>query len=88
MTGSNSSENTHFHVALVDASGNALLRKDGDDSNPFPGSLHKREFSTATVPNSKSYSGQDTLVAVRDISDAGRAMKMHISVSQSSATKA
>jgi hypothetical protein len=64
----------------MNASGAAKLQGDGDDTNPFPGQLGKREFLGATMPSSKSYSGQDTFVAVRDISDPGRAMKMNVAV--------
>ena len=64
----------------MNADGAAKLNGDGDATNPFPGTLNKREFTATTVPNSKSYAGQDTFVSVRNISDAGRTMKMRISV--------
>ena len=58
----------------------AKMISDGDDSNPFPGRLGKREFSAITSPNSKSFGGQNTFVSVRNITDAGRTMKMDIAV--------
>ena len=64
----------------MNADGAAKLRGDGDDTNPFPGTLDKRDFTATTLPNSKSYAGQDTFVSVRKISDAGRTMKMEIAV--------
>jgi immune inhibitor A len=87
MTGSNTSDKAHYHLALVDAGGNALLNGRGDANNPFPGNLKRRDFTSATIPNSKSYAGQDTFVSVTNISDPGRGMKMHISVSQGRASK-
>jgi immune inhibitor A len=70
----------HYKVALMNADGAAKLKADGDDTNPFPGKLRKREFTATTSPNSKSYAGQDTFVSVRNISDAGRTMRMNIAV--------
>ena len=64
----------------MNADGAAKLNGVGDATNPFPGTLNKREFTATTLPNSKSYTGQDTFVTVRNISNAGRAMKMQISV--------
>lgn len=81
MTGSNDSRNSHFHLKLVDANGLDLLVNDWDGS-PFPGTAMKRDFTPLTTPNSKSFAGLDTFVSVSNISDAGRAMKMRVSVSQ------
>jgi immune inhibitor A len=76
----NSDSLPHYKVALMNADGASRLNGDGDDTNPFPGRLGKRNFTGSTFPNSRSYAGQDTFVAVRNISDAGRAMKMDIAV--------
>ena len=64
----------------MNADGATKLNWDGDATNPFPGELGKREFTATTSPNSKSYAGQDTFISVRNISDAGRTMKMDIMV--------
>ena len=64
----------------MNADGAAKLSGDGDDTNPFPGTLDNRDFTATTLPNSKSYAGQDTFVSVRKISDASRTMKMEIAV--------
>jgi immune inhibitor A len=85
-SGSNDSKNNpHYRVALMNANGQATLGGPGDRgdaSNVFPGTANKREFSVATNPTSRSYAGQDTFVAVKNISGPGRTMRMDISVSQ------
>ena len=79
----NSDKLPHYKVALMNADGAAKLNGDGDDTNPFPGKLDKREFTVSSHPNSRSYAGQDTFVSVRNISIAGRTMRMNIAVQSS-----
>lgn len=85
-SGSNNSKNNpHYRVALINAGGQASMGGPGgrgDSSNVFPGTTNKKEFSVATNPTSRSYAGQDTFVAVKNISGAGRTMRMDVSVSQ------
>lgn len=78
--GSNNSANGRYHLALIDAGGKQWLSGDGDATNAFPGTLKNRDFTASTTPNSKSYALRDTFVAVRNISDAGKEMRMSISV--------
>ena len=68
-------------MALKSANGDdKIISGIGDASNPFPGTLGKRDFTPVTTPNSNSYAGQESWVYVRDISDAGPTMKMGIAV--------
>lgn len=78
----NSDEN-HYKVALMQADGQRDLELDrnrGDDGDPFPGTAGAKTFSVASTPNSKSYAGQDTCVAVRAISASGPTMTAKVSV--------
>lgn len=81
VEGSNDDNQPHYRVALMSADGQAKMKTRGDENNPFPGKLGKREFTGTSTPNSHSYAGQDTFVSVKNISDAGRAMKVSIAVS-------
>lgn len=80
MADNDSAKGTHGKVTLMDASGQPQLVNQGDASNPFPGTLGNRSFAGTTAPNSHLFAGSDTAIAVNNISDAGRTMKMDISV--------
>ncbi|GAB4026879.1 M6 family metalloprotease domain-containing protein [Spirosoma koreense] len=73
-------ENTneaHYKVALMQADGNRDLELDhnrGDGGDVFPGTGNKRTFSGSSTPNSNSYAGSGTCVAVTNISDSGPTM--------------
>jgi len=74
----------HYGVALVQADGNWSLEKalsHGDAGDPYPGSSNNTEFTPLTTPNSDSYSGANTLVAVSDISASGDTMTADFVVS-------
>ena len=63
---SNSNEN-HPLVKIMQADGLQDLEKKknfGDARDPFPGSTRKVTFNATSNPNSKSYSGRDTYVAL------------------------
>src|SRR3954447_2279326 len=79
---SNEDEN-HYLVALMQADGSRDLEQDlnrGDGGDPYPGYLDKRSFTAGSDPASTGYSGQDSLVAVTDISDSGDTMTVTASV--------
>ena len=79
---SNEDEN-HYLVALMQADGSRDLENDvnrGDGGDPYPGYLDNRSFDATSSPASTGYSGQDSLVAVTDISDSGDTMTVTVSV--------
>ena len=52
----------------------------GDGSNPYPGSAKNRSFTPNSLPNSDSYSGQDSFVCISHISNCAPSMTMNVSV--------
>lgn len=79
---SNSDEN-HPKVALEQADGkrDLELRKNrGDGGDPYPGSSGNRGFDDKSTPNSKSYAGAATCVAITEISPPGSTMTARLSV--------
>jgi immune inhibitor A len=80
--GDNTNEN-HYKVGLVQADGKRQLelkQNRGDGGDPYPGSTANKTFSATSTPNSKSYLGQDTCVAVTNISASGAVMTATVSV--------
>lgn len=80
---SNADEN-HYKVGLVQADGLRNLEQGdnrGDAGDPFPGSGHVTTVDGSTTPNTKSYAGVDTCVAVTAISASGAAMTADVRVS-------
>ncbi|HEX6664976.1 MAG TPA: M6 family metalloprotease domain-containing protein [Solirubrobacterales bacterium] len=78
----NTDEN-HPKVALEQADGKRDLegRKNrGDAGDPYPGSSGNRGFDGKSTPNSNSYAGSATCVAVTDISEPGPTMTARLSV--------
>ncbi|HKP05468.1 MAG TPA: M6 family metalloprotease domain-containing protein [Chthoniobacterales bacterium] len=71
--GGNTDEN-HYKVALIQADAKKDLEHNvnrGDAGDPYPGTANNTNFSNTSTPNSKSYSGQDTCVAVSAIGAPG-----------------
>lgn len=76
-------DETHYKVALMQADGNKhleLKQNRGDGGDPYPGTAGNTAFSSTSTPNSKSYTGLDTCVAVTKISAAGATMTADLTV--------
>ena len=74
---SDNTNETHYMVGLEQADGNAHLEAGtnrGDAGDCWPGSSGNTTFDKNSTPNSKSYAGTDTCVAVRNISAPGATM--------------
>ena len=73
VTDTNSANANEYHplVKVMEADGlNQLVTKvnRGDTGDPFPGSTNNRNFTYSTNPNSRLYSGADSLATVTNIS--------------------
>ena len=80
--GTNSNE-THYKVALMQADGKKDLENNsnrGDAGDCYPGSANNTKFNNTSTPNSKSYAGSNTCVAVNNISAAGPVMHADLAV--------
>lgn len=67
----------HYKVDVEQADGNFDLNNGnnrGDTGDPWPGSSGKTTFDDNSTPNSRDYNGNETLVAVKNISDCGPTM--------------
>ncbi|MBP7031375.1 MAG: M6 family metalloprotease domain-containing protein [Chloroflexi bacterium] len=51
----------------------------GDNGDPFPGVANNRTFNYSSTPNSRLYSGADSLAAVTSISNSGSTMTATLS---------
>ena len=80
---SSNTNESHYKVALMQADANRDLELDhnrGDAGDPYPGSSGNTSFNKSSTPNSKSYSGVDTCVAVNAISASGSTMTANVAV--------
>ncbi|MEK7812975.1 MAG: M6 family metalloprotease domain-containing protein, partial [Candidatus Desantisbacteria bacterium] len=78
---------SHYLVALEQADGARELERDinrGDIGDPYPGSKVNRYFDNWSNPNSRSYSGTSTYIAVTNISNSAATMIADLSVVPSS----
>jgi M6 family metalloprotease-like protein len=79
----------HYKVALEQADGGFGLEGcygspgRGDGGDPFPGWSNKRAFDDTTIPSSRNYSGDQTQVAVWNISDSDSSMHANLDVTWS-----
>jgi immune inhibitor A len=73
----------HFKVALEQADGKRQLELNGnrgDAGDPFPGTSQVTTFTATSTPNSRSYAGSDTCVAITGIPAPSAAMTVEVSV--------
>lgn len=90
VTNSNSANANEYHplVKFMQADGlDELLWGDsydserGDNGDPFPGVNTNRTFNYSSTPNSRLYSGSDSLAAVTNISNCAATMTADLSYS-------
>jgi immune inhibitor A len=82
-TVANNRDETHYRIALMQADGNKDLEGNvnrGDAGDPFPGSAGNSTFAASSNPNSKSYAGVDTCVAVTGVTAPGPTMTANVRV--------
>ena len=80
---SSNTNESHYKVALMQADGQQHLENNtnrGDQGDPFPGSSGNSSFTQTSTPDSKSYAGSNTCVAVTGIPTSATAMATHLSV--------
>ena len=80
------SDETHYKVGLVQADGQGDLESSanhGDTGDPYPGSSDNRELTGASVPDTNSYSGAATEVAITAIGDSGPSISVEFDVGES-----
>ncbi len=80
---SSNTNEVHPKVKLVQADGLNQMEAGtnrGDAADSYPGSGNKTSFSDTSTPNSKSYAGAKTCVAVTNISASGATMTARLSV--------
>jgi len=76
-------DESHYKVALVQADGKRNMELDqnrGDGGDPYPGTTNNTTFNNTSTPNSKSYSGLDTCVAVTGIAPSAPVMNANLRV--------
>ena len=80
---SGNTDENHYKVGLMQADGLRnleLANNRGDAGDPYPGSAAKTTFNNTSTPNSKSYAGAATCVAVSGISASGPVMSANLAV--------
>jgi immune inhibitor A len=80
---STNANESHYKVALMQADGKRdleLNQNRGDAGDPYPGSSSNSNFTGGSTPNSKSYTGVSTCVAVTGISASGPIMTANVAV--------
>ncbi|MGD2178246.1 MAG: M6 family metalloprotease domain-containing protein [Anaerolineae bacterium] len=73
----NNDDETHYRVALEQADGLLDLENNtdvGDGGDPFPGGTNNRAFDAVSDPDSKTYDGSASGVAVTNIGDSDATM--------------
>ncbi|HET6769350.1 MAG TPA: M6 family metalloprotease domain-containing protein, partial [Chitinophagaceae bacterium] len=77
------SNEAHYKVALMQADGRKDLENGsnrGDAGDSYPGSANNTTFDNNSNPNSKSYGGVNTCVAIKNVSPSGAVMHADLSV--------
>lgn len=78
----NNTDESHYLVDIEQADGQSHLNSNansGDAGDPFPTALNDA-FTASTVPNSKSYRGSDSKIAVTNIQRSGALITADINV--------
>lgn len=73
----------HYKVALMQADGKRDMELDhnrGDGGDPYPGASNNTTFNNTSTPNSKSYAGANTCVAVTGIGPSGPVISANLRV--------
>jgi len=79
----NNRDENHYWVGLMEADGKrdlALGHNRGDAGDCYPGSSNNTAFNANSTPNSKSYAGAATCVAVTGIPAASQVMQVNMQV--------
>jgi immune inhibitor A len=77
------SDETHYKVGLVQADGQGDLEvsaNQGDGGDPYPGTSANKEFSGSSTPNSNSFAGLATKVAIRSIGASAATISVQFEV--------
>jgi M6 family metalloprotease-like protein len=77
----------HYRVALEQADGLFEMEKNissGNAGDPFPGSSAHTSFSPASLPSTNSYGGENTMMAISNISPSAATMTASLQVSLAS----
>ncbi len=85
----NNRDENHYWVALMQADGKRDLELNhnrGDGGDPWPGTANATSFNASSTPNSKSYAGATTCVAVTGISASAATMTATLQVKCGKAT--
>jgi len=80
---SSNSNEVHPKVKLMEADGLHQMQSGinrGDAGDTYPGSTNNKSFTDTSNPNSKSYAGVKTCVAVTNISSSGATMTARLNV--------
>ena len=79
----NNRDENHYWVALMQADGKRdmeLNHNRGDAGDCYPGTTNNSNFNNTSTPNSKSYTGVSTCVAVTGIPASGPVMNVNMQV--------
>ncbi len=79
----NNTNESHYKVALVQADGRKDMEHNvnrGDAGDSYPGSSNNVKFNNSSTPNSQSYAGSNTCVAVENISASANIMHADLKV--------
>ncbi|MBD3234420.1 MAG: M6 family metalloprotease domain-containing protein [candidate division Zixibacteria bacterium] len=78
----NNDDETHYAVGLEQADGrfDHENNRNSDDGDPYPGSSGNQSFDDESVPDSRDYNGEPTLVSISNISSLDNLIIADISI--------